>query len=340
MSVDFETIAKKLTSFEDFVRLLSNGDIKESLPIQEYSENTLFNFVDYTGKLHQVVIKYDSITNQIFPPESETSTVQRLDNIPNGCVKYIIGRADEDRYNLAVLNKDIQMYAIYDGHGGKGVSDYLRDHLPEKLAAALLDVDFNNEELMKKIITDVFIGIDAEMIKLGTYVGSTANVVLRKGSKLYLANIADSRAMIYDPNGQVLLETVDHDGENPDEIKRIENLGGRIRNGRVYGNLAVTRAFGDFHFKVTEDLGNYNPQGWVSVIPDIFVFNISQPNLTLLIASDGLWDEDYENSTVVASMILTLPQDLNSICNEIAIKGRQNYGSHQKDDITVILVRL
>lgn len=46
-------------------------------------------------------------------------TVQRLENSINDCVKYIIGQDNEDRYKLAILDGDIQMYAVYDDHGGK-----------------------------------------------------------------------------------------------------------------------------------------------------------------------------------------------------------------------------
>lgn len=43
--------------------------------------------------------------------------------------------------------------------------------------------------------------------------------------------------------------TTDHKATNPDEVKRIKDLGGVIFRGRVSGNLAVTRALGDLALK-------------------------------------------------------------------------------------------
>lgn len=266
-------------------------------------------------------------------------------------VKYIIGRADEDRYNITLLNEDIQMYGIYDGHSGEKIADYLRDNLPERLTVALLNIDFDDEQVMKKIITSVFIEFDTEIyqerLKLQLRGGSTANVVLRKGNKMYIANIADSRAIIFNSDGQVVLETVDHDGDNQNEINRINNLGGVVYDGRVNGTLMVTRAFGDFEYKISKDSYEYNPQGWVSAVPDIYSFDITQDNLTLLIASDGLWAGQYEDSLKVTKMILSLPKDNSShfsvndeVCNSIAKEGRENYPHYSIDDITIILVRL
>jgi protein phosphatase 2C family protein 2/3 len=168
-------------------------------------------------------------------------------------VKYIVGRADEDRYTIATLTNEIKMYAVYDGHSGNTVVNYIQEHLAEKFNVALIEIDFNDEEVMKKTITDVFLEIDAEMESnwKNFQSGATANVVLRKGKKLYVANLADSRAIIFNSDGKILLETIDHDKQNQNEINRILALNAEMMYenedhslGRFY--LAVTRGFGDF----------------------------------------------------------------------------------------------
>jgi serine/threonine protein phosphatase PrpC len=109
---------------------------------------------------------------------------------------------------------------------------------------------------------------------------------------------------------------------------------------------------GIFSYKVSinseesynEDVQRYNPRGFVSVVPDIYVFDVDNSDLKLLIASDGLWNGIYKDTTKVVEMILSLPQDdLTTLCTTIAEKGRENYGGnsiYSKDDITVILVSL
>ena len=339
--------------FPDFSRLLSTGKILSIEEKVSSNKNTILNFVDKSGKIYNSEVQYDPLTNTILPPllssldqgltKEKEATVQVLDTIPNGCLKYIIGRADEDRSTLALLNGNIQMYAIYDGHGGKCVADYLKTNLASKLAYRLLNVDFNNQQLVKEVINKAYIDIDRKMYDLHLTSGSTANVVLRKDNRLYIINIADSRAIIYNSDNQLLLETVDHDGDNLNERTRVESLGGIIYNGRVSGSLMVTRAFGDFTFK-RKSSDDYDPRGWVSVIPDIYTFDLS-PYLgviTLLIASDGLWAGEYEDSNAVISMITSLPQKLPILCDSIAKEGKRNYPTEPryKDDITVIVVRL
>jgi protein phosphatase 2C family protein 2/3 len=76
--------------------------------------------------------------------------------------------------------------------------------------------------------------------------GCTANVGLIKGGVLYLANAGDSRAIAYTLNGKTLGLSEDHKPENREERQRIESADGFVEDNRVNGNLALSRAFGDF----------------------------------------------------------------------------------------------
>lgn len=46
----------------------------------------------------------------------------------------------------------------------------------------------------------------------------------------------------------------DHKPDNADEKKRIEEAGGFVTEGRINGNLNLSRALGDFEFKDQKDL--------------------------------------------------------------------------------------
>lgn len=78
--------------------------------------------------------------------------------------------------------------------------------------------------------------------------GSTAITVLIKDKKLYCANAGDSRA-IGSKNGALIQLSHDHKPNNPAEMDRIYNAGGWVEFNRVNGNLALSRALGDFLFK-------------------------------------------------------------------------------------------
>lgn len=82
--------------------------------------------------------------------------------------------------------------------------------------------------------------------------GSTAVAVLIRDGKLYCANAGDSRAIGF-ANGKVEVLSIDHKPNNETELKRISEAGGFVEFNRVNGNLALSRAVGDFVFKRSLD---------------------------------------------------------------------------------------
>jgi serine/threonine protein phosphatase PrpC len=75
--------------------------------------------------------------------------------------------------------------------------------------------------------------------------GSTAVVCLIIGTQLICINLGDARAVMC-RNQTALDLSVDYKASRKDEQERIKSQGGFIIFGRVFGRLAVTRAFGDF----------------------------------------------------------------------------------------------
>jgi hypothetical protein len=151
--------------------------------------------------------------------------------VRNGCVTSYVGRSGEDRYVTALLNGQIQLLAVFDGHGGNSVANYLRDNLPNKFAQALANVNFNDENAVSRAITNACIELDREMYNQKLQAGSTAIIALYSNNLLYLVNIGDSRAVVFNPQGQVLLET--RDFKPNEEEERIRAAGGNVI--RLYG---------------------------------------------------------------------------------------------------------
>ena len=69
-----------------------------------------------------------------------------------------------------------------------------------------------------------------------------------RGTDLYVGNVGDSRC-IASINGKAEALSVDHKPSDQYERARIENAGGFVEFNRVNGNLALSRAVGDFAFK-------------------------------------------------------------------------------------------
>src|SRR5690348_9147375 len=66
------------------------------------------------------------------------------------------------------------------------------------------------------------------------------------------------------------------------------SVGGWVEYNRVNGNLALSRALGDFVFKRN---GNLTPEHqMVIAVPDVEVRNITDDWEFVLLACDGIWD--------------------------------------------------
>lgn len=112
--------------------------------------------------------------------------------------------------------------------------------------------------------------------------GCTATVGLIIDSKLYVAHVGDSRAVLGNKDGTVIALTNDHKPNRNDERKRIENVGGTVVHAgtwRVAGVLAVSRSFGNRLLKQ-----------FIVASPEIAMENLHLSTKSLIIASDGLWD--------------------------------------------------
>lgn len=73
--------------------------------------------------------------------------------------------------------------------------------------------------------------------------------------------------------------------EKSGEKARICAAGGFVDFGRVNGNLALSRAIGDFEFKKSAELSP--EQQIVTAYPDVITHNISEDDEFLVIACDG-----------------------------------------------------
>lgn len=117
----------------------------------------------------------------------------------------------------------------------------------------------------KEALKDTFYALDTEMLdnkselfKLtgndyneADYIstaGCTATVVLITKDQIICANSGDSRTVLCRGKEAVALSE-DHKPQNMEEKDRIEAAGGFVADNRVDGNLALSRALGDFEYK-------------------------------------------------------------------------------------------
>lgn len=118
----------------------------------------------------------------------------------------------------------------------------------------------------------------------------TALIVPESGApnrRIIVANAGDSRSVL-GLKGEAKPLSFDHKPGNPGEHSRILNAGGFVEFDRVNGNLALSRAIGDFEFKQGTTLPA--EEQIVTAEPEIVSHTATGEEEFLVLACDGIWD--------------------------------------------------
>lgn len=227
--------------------------------------------------------------------------------------------SQEDNHSM-ILNMPgshkAAFFAVYDGHGSSRVSK----HASENLWRHILDNEKYSKGNFKEALEEAFLAFDREVNESfnAQLAGTTAVCFLVVNNTIYCANIGDSRAVAC-VNCECVPLSYDHKPENPQELKRILAAGGYVLGNRVNGNLALSRAFGDFHYKGNEQLPA--EQQIVSPFPDVKTIELNDDLDFLVLACDGIWDV-LSSEEVVEFVISRLEQSMEPglICEQLTTR--------------------
>ena len=233
-------------------------------------------------------------------------------------------------FNQKDKNDYCYFFAVYDGHGGNGCSLYLKNNLHKNI----------NEFSIKGIKTAIEItennfltskAIDYNYDLLDTS-GSCGVILLIKKNKCIIANIGDSRLVMF-KNKRVVFSTSDHKPNTYIEKHRIESQGGSVyqttaampiyQNGKLIeipwrvcpGGLSVSRTFGDIESK-DERFGG--KKGVVVALPDVSEFELNDEYNFIVIGCDGIFDV-LSNGEIIEciKIVLKINKDKNKKMNEL-----------------------
>jgi serine/threonine protein phosphatase PrpC len=218
-------------------------------------------------------------------------------------------------------SKQVAYYGCFDGHGGVCFFSQLNfcslSHTKTQTAKMIGDIlhttVFNRQEFtegnyvdaLEKAFEEADRIVVADSLENNYMNGCTAVVGVVVDGVLHIANIGDSEGILvsvrYVPQDivwtslifsdeKVSVEnlTFPHKASVASEKARIESLGGYVFFNRVFGSLAVSRAFGDSKYKQPKTTQNY-----VSYLPatktielnsahryrSFFYFLLSSPSL-------------------------------------------------------------
>ena len=146
------------------------------------------------------------------------------------------------------------LFCVFDGHGGKEVAQYAKERFVDIFVRT---PDFKAGKY-GEALTDCFMKLDSEIKEkdYGADTGATSCVVYFNDDHIFCANAGDSRGVLYTGNKVVGLSE-DHKPDNEEELARIKKANHFVEDSRVDGNLALSRAIGDFQYK---DQSNLDPK--------------------------------------------------------------------------------
>ena len=160
--------------------------------------------------------------------------------------------------------------------------------------------------------------------------------------KLYFANAGDSRVVMC-KNGVAYPQSEDHKPEMESEKTRIYKADGWISEGRVKGNLNLTRGFGDLEYKQNKNLKP--EEQMITANPDIKEVNFEKDIEFIIIGCDGIWDclKNQEACDFVAKRLKENPdvkisKIIEEMMDSIVAKDLYNESGVGCDNMTCIVI--
>ena len=261
----------------------------------------------------------------------------------------------------------IPYFAIYDGHGGYSCSEYIKKYLHHEIhyfMKELLDEksqNFLNDLIvaLQKIIILVDINYFDSELNFSAHHGSTCVFVFFIGTYALCCNLGDSVSILLRKNEKRVYLSRDFNPQREIERQRIELKKGYITNdGRLLGNISVSRAFGDWKFKDKQKqaLLKNNKEFGEYLITNRAEFRIIELNPELdnyiILASDGIFlRETQENLCHSLNNFLNMGEkenglvDIPSALDNFRLELIKNYNSDEKnkgdsDNMTLIVIKL
>jgi len=206
----------------------------------------------------------------------------------------------EDSHIIADIPslKSHTFLSIFDGHGGAGAAIFAAANLVDILQSRALwkqyldngavDIDLLGEALGQAFVeADVQLRSKQDEGRGDDTSGCTAVCAVITPNHIICSNAGDSRCVL-GTNNQTINLSEDHKPYDEGERRRIENAGGSVQWKRVDGDLAVSRALGDFQYKQRPDLPAKDQK--VTCWPDITIHKRTPQDEVLILACDGVWD--------------------------------------------------
>ncbi|KAL2249077.1 protein phosphatase 2C 57 isoform X1 [Sesamum indicum] len=288
-----------------------------------------------------------------------------------GSVK-LKGAREEMEDDVVIVQSDaldgFSFAAVFDGHAGFSSVEFLREELYRECVAALQDgrlLKGKDVKAIKQALQEAFENADAKLLKRletngeGDESGSTATAIFIRNDMLFISHVGDS-CLVLSRSGKAEILTDSHRpyGNNKvslQEIRRIREAGGWIVNGRICGDISVSRSFGDMRFKTKKnemlrkgvEEGRWSEKfasriqlkgDFVTALPDVFQVELGSDAEFIVLASDGLWD--YVNSSDAINFIRNQLRQHGDVQMASEALAQMALNRRSQDNISIVIADL
>jgi len=285
---------------------------------------------------------------QVLPHPVQSQLLQRKGN-----KLYRVGTGSMHGYRVSMEDAHIvvpsinerfpeaALFGVFDGHSGEAAAQFLKEELPQRISQ--LDDPTNEEQLCKCVQQ-----LDADFCKNVKIrgQGSTCTFCIvypckdKKGHfEIIAVNVGDSRSFLVHTDGSIQPLTEDHKPDLPGEEARIRAAGGFVHVSRVDGQLAMSRAIGDWGYKSNPNLAP--DQQKVIAVPQI-TRATAAPSDVLVICCDGLVEQMTSEEAgkrfrehLTAQRAETKQEDLAQACYDINLLS---LAKNSKDNHSVMAI--
>ena len=216
--------------------------------------------------------------------------------------------------HILLNDEEFYSFGVFDGHGGDTTAIKVNAEFPKILKNLFVQhvKDHKDPKQFEQWLVNAFLDMDKSLFSSNDQAGATAVSVQIQYPHVYTANAGDSRAILC-RNGAAYGLSYDHKPTLENELKRIYEKGGFVEFGRVNGNLALSRAFGDFEYKQAYHQGKSALECIVTCMPDVTHVELTTEDEFIVIACDGIWDclTNQECANIVREQIATISMDYN-----------------------------
>jgi len=237
--------------------------------------------------------------------------------------------------------------AVFDGHAGAGGAKFAAKEMIGILEKCSEWLEYKagncgDIQLLGNAMITTFIEVDSKMrVHQDSTAGAdtsgcTSVTCIITPKYILCANAGDSRCVM-GTNGVAKALSDDHKPRNDAEMKRILAAGGFVQWDRVDGDLAVSRALGDFSYKNRPDLPPKDQK--VSCHPDISIHERLPTDDIVLLGCDGVWD------VLSTTEAINLVREIYEAGENSVVKIAEEVldialGKGSKDNISAVVVRL